>query len=35
VTWAGKYDAKGASDADAMQAVDRVYDFGLKALTAN
>jgi|SRR5215831_10805077 len=35
VTWAGKYDAKGASDADSKKAIDGVYDSGLKALTAN
>jgi len=35
VTWAGKYDAKGASDGDSKKAVDGVYDSGLKALTAN
>lgn len=35
VTWAGKYDAKGAGDADSKQAIDGVYDSGLKALTAN
>jgi len=35
VTWTGKYDAKGASDADSKQAIDGVYDSGLKALTAN
>jgi hypothetical protein len=35
VTWAGKYDAKGASDADAKKTIDGVYDSGLKALTAN
>jgi len=35
VTWVGKYDAKGASDADAMKTVDGIYEAGLKALTAN
>jgi hypothetical protein len=30
-----KYDAKGASDADSMKAIDGVYDSGLKALMAN
>jgi hypothetical protein len=35
VTWVGKYDAKGASDADSKQTMDGVYDSGLKALTAN
>jgi hypothetical protein len=35
VTWVGKYDAKGASDADLMKAIDGVYDSGLKALTAD
>jgi carbon monoxide dehydrogenase subunit G len=34
VKWVGKYDAKGASKADAKKAVDGVYDSGLKALTA-
>jgi hypothetical protein len=34
VTWAGKYDAKGASDADTIKTIDGVYDAGLKALTA-
>jgi hypothetical protein len=34
-TWVGKYDAKGASDADAKKAIDGIYDSGLKALTAN
>src|SRR5215813_10415783 len=33
VTWVGKYDAKGASDADSKKAIDGVYDAGLKALT--
>jgi hypothetical protein len=32
VTWAGKYDAKGASDADAKKAIDGAYEAGLKAL---
>jgi Polyketide cyclase / dehydrase and lipid transport len=35
VTWVGKYDAKGSSDADSMKAIDGVNDSGLKALTAN
>jgi hypothetical protein len=35
VKWVGKYDAKGASDADAKKAIDGVYDSGLKALTTN
>jgi len=35
VTWVGKYDAKGVSDADSMKTIDGVYDAGLKALTAN
>jgi hypothetical protein len=34
-TWTGKYDAKGASDAEATKAIDGVYESGLKALTAN
>src|SRR6266566_1634303 len=29
------YDAKGASDADALKAIDGAYESGLKALTAN
>jgi hypothetical protein len=33
VTWTGKYDAKGAPDADAQKAIQGVYDSGLKALT--
>jgi len=33
VTWVGKYDAKGAPDADAQKAIQGVYDSGLKALT--
>src|SRR5262249_54471379 len=33
VTWVGKYEAKGASDADSMKAIQGVYDSGLKALT--
>lgn len=32
VTWVGKYDAKGVSDADAKKTVDGAYDAGLKAL---
>ena len=35
VTWVGKYDAKGASDAESTKAIDGVYESGLKALTAN
>ena len=35
VTWVGKYDAKGASDADSKKTMDGVYDAGLKALTSN
>lgn len=35
VTWVGKYDAKGASDADATKTINGVYDAGLKALTGN
>jgi Polyketide cyclase / dehydrase and lipid transport len=34
-TWVGKYDAKGATDADAKKAIDGVYESGLKALTTN
>jgi Polyketide cyclase / dehydrase and lipid transport len=32
VTWVGKYDAKGAPDADAAKAIQGVYDSGLKGL---
>jgi hypothetical protein len=35
VMWVGKYDAKGASDAESMKAIDGVYESGLKGLTAN
>jgi len=35
VTWTGKYDAKGAGDADSKKAIDGVYESGLKALAAN
>jgi Polyketide cyclase / dehydrase and lipid transport len=33
VTWAGKYDAKGASDADAQKIIQGIYESGVKALT--
>ncbi|MBO0752789.1 MAG: SRPBCC family protein [Bradyrhizobiaceae bacterium] len=33
VTWVGKYDAKGAPDADAQKAIQGVYEAGLKGLT--
>jgi hypothetical protein len=33
VTWTGKYDAKGAPDADAQKTIQGVYDSGLKGLT--
>jgi hypothetical protein len=33
VTWVGKYDAKGAPDADAQKVIQGVYDSGLKGLT--
>ena len=33
LTWTGKYDAKGAPDADAMKVVQGIYDSGLAALT--
>ena len=33
LTWTGKYDAKGAPDADAQKVVQGIYDAGLKALT--
>jgi hypothetical protein len=29
----GKYDAKGASDADAKKTMDGVYEAGVKSLT--
>jgi hypothetical protein len=32
ITWSGKYDAKGASDADAKKVIDGVYQAGLDAL---
>jgi len=35
VAWTGKYDAKGASDAESRKAIDGVYDLGVKALAAN
>ena len=31
--WMGKYDAKGASDADAKKTMDGVYEAGAKSLT--
>jgi len=31
--WIGKYDAKGASDADAKKVIDGIYEGGEKALT--
>ena len=31
--WMGKYDAKGASDADAKKTMDGVYEAGVKSLT--
>ena len=33
--WTGKFDAKGAPDADAKKTMDGVYEAGVKALTAN
>jgi hypothetical protein len=33
VTWSGKYEAKGASDAESQKVIQGVYDGGLKALT--
>ena len=30
--WVGKYDAKGASDADAKKVIDGIYECGEKAL---
>jgi hypothetical protein len=35
VTRVGKYDAKGASDAESLKVIDGVCELGLKALTAN
>jgi hypothetical protein len=35
MTWVGKYDAKGASDAEAKKVIDGIYDSGLKSLTAD
>jgi hypothetical protein len=32
VTWTGKYDAKGVSDADAKKVIDGIYQSGLDAL---
>jgi hypothetical protein len=32
LTWTGKYDAKGASDADAKKVIDGIYQSGLDAL---
>jgi hypothetical protein len=32
ITWSGKYDAKGASDADAKKAIDGVYQGGVDQL---
>ena len=34
-TWVGKYDAKGASDAEAKKVIDGIYDLGLKALAGD
>jgi hypothetical protein len=33
VNWWGKYDAKGAPDADVQKIIQGIYDAGLKALT--
>ena len=33
--WTGKFDAKGAPDADAKKTIDGVYEAGAKALTSN
>ena len=35
MTWVGKYDAKGASDAEAKKVIDGIYNSGLKSLTAD
>jgi len=32
ITWSGKYDAKGASEADAKKTIDGIYQAGLDAL---
>jgi hypothetical protein len=32
ITWIGKYDAKGASDAEAMKVIDGVYQGGIDVL---
>ena len=32
ITWSGKYDAKGASDADAKKTIDGVYQGGIDTL---
>lgn len=32
IKWVGKYDAKGASDADAKKVIDGIYDSGEKGL---
>ena len=32
ITWSGKYDAKGASDADAKKTIDGVYQAGIDVL---
>jgi hypothetical protein len=32
ITWSGKYDAKGASDAEAKKTIDGVYQAGVDAL---
>ena len=34
IRWTGKYDAKGASDADAKGLIDTIYSTGEKALAA-
>ena len=33
LTWTGKYEAKGASDADAKKVIDGIYQSGLEALS--
>ena len=32
ITWSGKYDAKGASDADAKKTIDGIYQAGIDGL---
>ena len=34
-TWVGKYDAKGAGDAEAKKVIDGIYNSGLNALAGD